>query len=263
DLAQLHVDDKYDPARMFYFRRVLLPALRRMTRLVAVSEATKRDLETVIPSSGPPITVIPNGVDYERFERKEDGREGIARKATGLTGNFLLYASRLEHPGKNHLRLVRAFARSQARHDHILALAGKDWGAEGMLREEAERLQVADRIKFLGFVPDEILPGLVAAASAVIMVGLHEGFGLPALEALAAGRPVCASTTGALPEVVGPHAVLCDPFDEASIEKALDQILGNDALREKIMRAGPIWAKERSWDRTAEGLLRECQAAVP
>jgi len=105
-------------------------------------------------------------------------------------------------------------------------------------------------------VADEVLPGLVAGADAVVMVGLHEGFGLPALEALASGRPVVASRSGALPEVVGPLSASCDPWDEGSIKEALDRALTDEALLRRARLDGPAWAARFSWESTADSLFQ-------
>lgn len=265
DLAQLHVPAKYDALRMFYVRRVVIAALGTATVLVAVSGATARDLRHALGRRSPPIRVVPNGVEHERFAPSTgdaDPRVAAARAHTGIVGPYLLYAARLEHPGKNHLRLVRAFASSRARDTHVLALAGGDWGAREQILELVDRRGLADRVKLLGFVPDEILPGLVAGADAVAMLGLHEGFGLPALEALAAGRPVLASRTGALPEVVGSLAALCDPHDDASVRDALERALFDEALRARAHAEGPDWARSHDWQRTADGVLDACREAV-
>ena len=133
------------------------------------------------------------------------------RAQTGLEGPYLLYLSRLEHPGKNHLRLLQAYAESPVRHTHRLALVGPDWGAGHRIQLEIQRLNLEDRVRIVGYVGDEHVPGLISEATAVIAVGLREGFGLPALEALAMGRPVVVSNTGALPEVVGELGILCIP----------------------------------------------------
>jgi len=93
-------------------------------------------------------------------------------------------------------------------------------------------------------------------------VGLFEGFGLPALEALAAGRPVLASSTGALPEVVGDLAALCDPLDESAIEAAIEHALFDPALRARAATEGPRWARARDWQRTADGVLAACEEAL-
>ncbi len=263
DLAQLRVPEKFDPLRMFYARRVLPGALRTATQLVAVSEATRRDLCGALHLGQDRVRLVPNGVDAARFLPAGDDDERIdrARVATGLCGPYLLYMSRLEHPGKNHLRLLRAFAHSAAARTHRLALAGADFGAAAAVRAEIARLRLGDRVAVLGFVADDLLPGLVAGASAVAMVGLYEGFGLPALEAIAAGRPVVASATGALPEVVGRFAAMCDPLSVGSISAALDRAITDPDLRASVAADGPAWAAARGWDRTATGVLDACFAA--
>jgi glycosyltransferase involved in cell wall biosynthesis len=258
DLAQLHVSGKYDALRMVYLRHVLLRALRHADRLVAVSAATQRDVTTAL--AGARVDVIPNGVDASRFAPPSEGdaRVAAARATHGLDGRYLVYLARLEHPGKNHLRLLRAFAASQARETTTLVLAGKDWGARARIEEERARLGLEQRVRLLGFVPDAEVPGLVAGAEVVIQVGLHEGFGLPALEALSAGRALVASTTGALPEVTGGLAAMADPLDEGSIARALDRALQDVRLRERAAREGPVWARHFGWENTASGLFEAC-----
>lgn len=258
DLAQLHVQGKYDPLRMAYLRHVLLRALGRANRLVAVSAATQRDLAAAL--SGARVDVVPNGVDAARFSppREGDPRVAAVRQAHGLSGRYMVYLARLEHPGKNHLRLLRAFAASQARETTTLVLAGKDWGARARIEQERDRLGLGDRVRLLGFVPDDDVPGLVAGAEVVIQLGLHEGFGLPALEALATGRALVASTTGALPEVTGGLAAMADPFDEGAIARALDRSLQDTTLRARAALQGPAWARNFGWDSTASGLFEAC-----
>jgi glycosyltransferase involved in cell wall biosynthesis len=263
DLAQLTVRGKYDALRMAYVRYAVMSALRRASVLVAVSNATRDDLATSLGRPPQSIRVVPNGVDADRFRPmgRRDPRVLEALSAHSIHAPYLLYVSRLEHPGKNHLRLIRAFARCAVRPTHELLLVGADWGALEAIEAVAAEEGVADRVRWLGFVPDHELPALTAAADAVVMVGLREGFGLPALEAIAAGRPVCASNTGALPEVVGPHARLCDPEDERSIGDALEAVVMDGALRQRAREDGPAWAAARGWQATAEGLYEACRVA--
>lgn len=265
DLAQLRVERKYDRLRMFYFHRVLLPAFRKPNRLVAVSAATRQDLVHTLGLAEDRIRVVYNGVNAELFRTIAPDSDQVvaARRAFGLEGRpYLLYPARLEHPGKNHVRLLKAFAASGLAATHTLALTGADWGAGEMLRGLAAALRLEQSVKFLGFVSAAQLPGLVAGADAVLMLGLHEGFGLPALEGLSAGRPVCVSRTGALPEVVGPLGVQCDPLDETAISAALLQVTRDDTIRQRCALEGPTWADRFSWRRTAQGLLEACREAV-
>jgi glycosyltransferase involved in cell wall biosynthesis len=260
DLANLHVPGKYDALRMAYLRWVMLGALRSADVIVAVSGATRADL---VHALGPrhDVRVVGNGVDTRRFVPRPPGDPEVAaaRARAGLPGPYLLYPSRLEHPGKNHLRLLRAFAASGLARTHVLALSGADWGAGPAIQAERARLGLGDAVRLLGWISDRDMPALVAAAAAVIMAGLHEGFGLPALEALAAGRRVAVSSTGALPEVVGELGVLFDPLDEGSIARALGRAVEPSP---EIATAGPRWAAARSWERTAAGLLDACREAI-
>lgn len=264
DLAQLKVDQKYDPLRMFYLRYAVVGALRSATELVTVSAATRVDLAKVLARDPSTISVVLNGVDADRFHPATEGdpRVSAARGKHQLSKPYVLYLSRLEHPGKNHVRLVEAFARSGLAETHELVLAGGDWGAQELIEARVRELEIAPSVRLLGYVDDESVPGLMAGAEAVAMVGLHEGFGLPALEALAAGRPVCVSNTGALPEVVGDLGSLCDPLDVEAMTKALRVAVTDADYRARVGREGPGYARERGWDATARGLIDACDRAL-
>ncbi len=263
DLAQIRVAGKFDWLRMLYARQVMTRAFLRATELVAVSRATRVDLCEALSVGAERIRVVLNGVDAKRFAlAPDDPRIAQARAAHGLEGSYLLYPARLEHPGKNHLRLLRAFAACAEARGHTLVLSGADFGAAGRIDAEIARLELTGRVKRLGYVEEPELPALVAGADAIAMVGLYEGFGLPALEALAAGRPLFAANTGALPEVAGGLAALCDPLSEGSIAGAMGRALTDPALRARAAAEGPDWAAARSWDKTAAGLLEACDSAV-
>jgi glycosyltransferase involved in cell wall biosynthesis len=263
DLAQLRVKGKYDRARMTYVEHVLLPSLRRAHSLVAVSAATRADVEEHVTAHTDSTRVVPNGVDYERFVPKQLCCASIerARSHLELNGPYLLYLSRLELPAKNHLRLLEAFAASSARHTHTLLLAGADWGGRAAIEATVDRLDIRDRVRLLGFVDDELIPALVAGAEAVAMVGLFEGFGLPALEALSCGVPVVVSSTGALPEVVGTLGLLAEPTSTRAIRDALERAVGDEAHRRRVLVEGPSWARAHGWEASAAALLDTCRAA--
>lgn len=264
DLAQFHIPHKYDALRMFYVKRVLTAALRTASELVAVSEATRKDVVWGLGCSRERVRVVYNGVDTQLFApaERESSPVADARRAAGLSRPYLLYASRLEHPGKNHVRLLRAFAGSRLRNSHQLVLVGSDWGAGARIRADVARLGLENAVRLPGYVDDEMLAGLVAGADAVLVVGIHEGFGLPALEGLASGRPVVASQTGAALESVGEFGVPCDPGDEASLRAALERVVTDMVLRERAAAEGPAWAARWSWDETARGLLDACFSAA-
>ncbi|MCU0654388.1 MAG: glycosyltransferase family 4 protein [Polyangiaceae bacterium] len=250
DLAAQLVDGKYDRFRAAYARHLVAPALARARRLVAISQATRRDLCDVTHRPEDQVEVVPNGVDCARFH------PGVPPHREDQP--YLLYTSRLEHPGKNHRRLLEAFARSSLARSHRLLLAGGDWGARALLEASAEALGVSAQVRFLGRVPDEQLPGLTAGATAAIMVGLREGFGLPVLEALACGVPVLVARAGALPEVAGDLGVLCEPHDTADMARGLERAALDPDVRRRVASLGPPYARSFSWESAGQRLARIC-----
>lgn len=264
DLGQLTVTDKYDPLRMFYFKQIALRLIKSSARQVAISRSTRDEMAGALGIAKDSIPVVPNGVNYDRFAPLEDSdpRVAAARASTGLSEPYLLYPARLEHPAKNHLRLLEAFAHSSLKDTHLLALSGGDWGGKALIEKHARELRIESRVRLLGYVAEEHLPGLIAGAEVIIMVGLTEGFGLPALEGLASGRAICAANAGALPEVVGSLAALCDPMNPASIGEALERAAGDAELRQRCASEGPGWAKKWGWDVTARGLVDVCLDAA-
>lgn len=264
DLAQVHVRGKYDALRMTYLRHVLLRALPKADVLVAISRATQKDLVAHTAATEGDVRIVPNGVDLERFQPMAAEGDAVtaARGRHGLDRPYLLYLARLEHPGKNHLRLLEAFAQSGLAATTTLALAGADWGAEQLVRDKVAELGIGDSVKRLGFIADADVAPLIAGSRAIVMVGLCEGFGLPALEALAMGIPVIASTTGALPEVAGKLASYCDPHHASSIEMALREAVTDPWVRTRAATEGPRWASSRGWSETARGLYEACGQAL-
>lgn len=252
DLAAHLVPGKFDLLHALYARLLVAPTLARTHRLVAISQATRLDLCRVTGLPQDRIELIPNGVDSSRFSPEVPPHHEDFP--------YLLYTSRLEHPGKNHLRLLQAFALSRASRSHRLLLAGQDWGALPMLSRAADDLGLRDRVSFLGRVHDDLLPGLVAGASASIMVGLREGFGLPVLEALACGVPVLIARAGALPEVAGSLGVTCDPMAPEDIARGLDEVCFDPAPRELARRFGPPRARSFSWASAGRRLAELCLA---
>jgi glycosyltransferase involved in cell wall biosynthesis len=264
DLAPFHLRGKYDPARMFYGRVVVRALARRQDRIIAVSQNTAQDLQRFFGLRPARIDVILNGLDHSRFN---PGDPVAARDETAkrwqLNRPYLLYVSRLEHPGKNHVRLIEAFSRFKAAtgSDWLLALGGSDWHGAEVIHQAAGRSAVRDDIRFLGYVPDADLPVLYRSASAAVYPSLFEGFGFPPVEAMACGCPVLSSRRGALGEVVGEAAGLLDPEDISQMKSALTRIAAEPALRQELRAAGLSNAQRFNWEQNAAQVLR-CYAQV-
>ncbi len=279
DLAQLHMPDKYDRMRMLYFQKFILRGLEKQSRLVAISQATRRDLSVALNLDETDIRVVYNGVDASVFARDQASEVNVQQavqrafyKAKGVPAlesvrkiarqPYFYYPARFEHPSKNHFRLLEAFSTSGLNKSHQLFLSGADWGAEEELKKYARELRLDDSVHFCGFLPKEDVPLLIQGAQAVVMAGLHEGFGLPALEALAAGVPSCVAAAGALPEVVGHLGVQFNPQQTESIAAALKQVANDNAIGELAQQEGPLWAAGFSWQQTAKELVQECRSAL-
>jgi len=243
---------------MFYGRVVARRLARRQDRLIAVSRATAGDIHRHFQVPPEKIEVIPNGIDHSRFQpgNAAAAKAWIAARH-GVTRPFFLYVARLEHPAKNHVRLVEAFARfkRESRSEWQLVLGGSDWHGAEFIHDAIRRSACARDIRCLGFVSDAELPQWYQAADAFVFPSLFEGFGLPPLEAMACGCPVACSGRGALGEVVGEAAARMDPEDIGMMQHQLARLAGDGAWRAALRTAGLKQAQGFDWARTAAATL--------
>lgn len=251
------------PWRHRWAVRLLLPgALRRATRVIAVSEATRREVLERYRIPAGRVAVVPEAAD-PRFAPAPPADRARVRARYGLVGVYVLFVGLLE-PKKNLGTLFRAVARlreADGFRTATLAIAGAPgWGLPD-LAAEATRLGVGDVVRLLGPVPDEDLPALYGEALAFVFPSLWEGFGLPVLEAMAAGAPVIATCRGAVPEVAGDAALLVEP-EVGPLADALARLLDDPGLRERLREAGLRRARAFSWERAAAETLAVYRAAL-
>jgi glycosyltransferase involved in cell wall biosynthesis len=225
----------------------LRTAQRRAARIadavIAVSERTRADvLERYGLSPSKSISVVYNGVDHARFRPFAVDAEAVARQF-GVRHPFILCVGSLM-PWRNAPRLLRAAARLR----FGLLFVGRDiWGSDPTQRLAAENGWTWAR--FAGYVPDDELPAVYAAARVFAYPSLYEGFGIPPLEAMACGTPVVASTAGALPEVLGDAALLVDAYDESALAEALQAAAEDHG---ELRRRGLARAAHYSWKKAAD-----------
>ncbi len=250
-LAMAHVFPWYNR----WYNQLLVPAFcRSASALITHTEIGREDC-VMMGARPETITVIPHGVDtYLRPASAEAKRALTAR--LGLTRPYILFLGGIT-PLKNIGNLLRAFGRLAQSHDVDLVLAGfKRWSFESELAPIAE-LGLQDRVKYVGYVPDEDLAALYSAAECLALPSWYEGFGIPIVEAMSCGTPVVTSGgRHAAPEVAGGAAVLVDPADPASIATGLSQVLDDPALRKELIAKGLVRGPQFDWDvtgrRTAE-----------
>jgi glycosyltransferase involved in cell wall biosynthesis len=226
-------------------------AARRASRILTVSEASKRDILHFFNVPERKIVVIPNAFD-ERFAAEPPPDEvQRVRERFQLDTRYLLYAGNIK-PHKNVVRLIEAFAivRQERAEPLKLLIIGDEISKHAALRRAVHRHQLHKYVRFLGFVPDQTLAILYRLAAVFVFPSLYEGFGLPPLEAMASGTPVVTSNVSSLPEVVGDAAVLVDPYQAASIAEGIARVLGDDSLRRDMIQRGLARAKQFSWERS-------------
>lgn len=231
-----------------FWRLLLWAAARRSALLVAVSKTTAADLVRYYDIAPAKIRVIPHGVE-EQF--LEVGRERKTRRCEP----FILSVSTL-HPHKNLDRLVRVFARFRAtRPEYRLVLAGLRGFHAAAVEDAIAETALTGAVRLTGWIPRAELYGLYRAAAAFIYPSLFEGFGLPVLEALAAGIPTACSDIEPLRSLAEGAALLFDPNDDEAILGAMERLLSDEALRASLAAAGPERARRYSWRTTAEATL--------
>lgn len=236
--------------------------LRRAAKIFAVSKFTKSEVEKVFGISSRHIEVVYNAID-ERFLRghaTEQDRQMLAERYL-INQPFLLYVGRIS-PHKNVVRIIEAFSALKAALDKEgkypglkLIIIGDELSKHPDLRRTVIRGGVQNDVRFMGFVPIEVLRIFYDAAKVFVFPSLYEGFGLPPVEAMAHGTPVVTSNTSSLPEVVGSAAVLVNPENVFEIMRALHRVLVDQALREKLKQRGYAQAQKFSWDASAEQLI--------
>ncbi len=255
DLSQYHIPEKYDKLRMFYIKQVIPHYLKKAPHILAISENTKNDMLRHYQMDPNRIKVNYNGYDPSKLVASVT--EEDIRTKYGIEHPYMLYIARIEHPGKNHLNLIKAFELLQdsACGNYDLVLAGGAWNGSEVVTTYAENSKAAERIKFLGFVPNQDLAALYRHAKLYVFPSFYEGFGIPMLEAMSCGIPVICSNRSSLPEIGG-HAILSfDPDYPADIAAKIIKVLSDPHLAEVMVERGLQRASLFSWERHIQILL--------
>jgi glycosyltransferase involved in cell wall biosynthesis len=230
--------------------RLLVPwAARRSERVIADSLNTREDLVKLVGVARERVDVVPLGIGAMR--RDDPVAEPELRARLKLGERRVLLSLSAKRPHKNLAALIGALALISAERRPLLVLPGYPTDHEIELREHARRAGVAEDVRFLGWLAEPEIEGLWRVADAFVFPSLYEGFGLPVLEAMARGVPVACSNASSLPEVAGDAALLFDPNVEADIAGALERLLGDPVLSERLRRAGRERAREFTWERSA------------
>jgi glycosyltransferase involved in cell wall biosynthesis len=252
--------------RRYRFRR----GLARARRVIAVSDATRRDVENMMGIAPQRIVRVYNAPDpgfYDLSGHSHEDHQRILERYQ-IQHPFLLYAGNVRRH-KNVPRLVEAFAVLRGQlcdhpkyNDLRLVIIGDTISQHPGVRQAVIKSRVEQAVRFLGFVPFDTLRCFYESAAAFVFPSRYEGFGLPPLEAMACGTPVVTSNVSSLPEVVGDAAVLVNPENVFDIARGVREALLNESLRAELIQRGRVQAARFSWERTARAVLEIYQEAA-
>lgn len=236
--------------------RVVLPdSLRNLDRVIAVSNWVKGELINVAGVSESRIEVVPNGIDLHAFYPRPRNEESVVLiQPFSFRRPYVLYVSRIDHPVKNHIKLIEAFGifKERTRYPHRLVLAGSEKNRAAEVYKYAAASKYKTDIFFTGHFPIKSLPELYSGADFVVFPSRYEGFGLGVLEAMASGVPVACARSASLPETAEHAALYFDPDDAEDMADRMVTITSNRDIYRECRELGLERARSFSWERCAE-----------
>jgi glycosyltransferase involved in cell wall biosynthesis len=252
DVRFAHLPQTYPRLRLWFLRSVLASSLKRASRIIAISEDTKTDLVKLWNVREEKVDVVHIAADA-RFSSIVDSEAlDRVRQTYNLGNRFILCVGHLE-PRKNLTRLVSAYCKLRAQNtlDHKLVILGRPTFGFDTFLESLKASPYSADISLTGYVPDVDLPAIYALADLLTFPSLHEGFGIPVLEAMAIGTPVVTSNVSAMPEVAGDAAMLVDPYSTDSIANGIAAVLNDNALRDRLIQRGLVRARHFAAEKSA------------
>ena len=239
-------------ARRLFFPTAMRISARQADAIITVSESTRQDAIRLLAIDPGKIFTAQLGVDPSFRTINDLGEKSRVIAKYNLPERFILYLGTIE-PRKNLPILIRAYRQLlNSGTSHKLVLVGKyGWMYEDVL-DLVDELGLEDKVFFAGYVPQDDLPLVYNLASLFVYPTIYEGFGLPALEAMACGVPVITSQIASLPEIVGDAGILIPVNNVEALSEAMSRVLGDSTLREKLIKDGQLRSTKFSWDRTAQ-----------
>lgn len=245
DLAPIEFPKKYGFFRYVYHRYFLLRLIFRSEWIITVSNTTKQQLVKLTGYPQEKISTIYLGVNRSKFHPHQ-------HEKNPLPYPYLFFPSRIEHPAKNHIMLIKAFQGLITEMPHHLLFAGADWNGAEEVKKYVNFAGLSDRVHFLGFVDDKEFTRLLSSASLMIFPSLFEGFGLPLIEAMATKVPVACSDIPIFREIANSHAIFFNPRKIDSIQQGIRSGL---KVPEEKLHDALLYSHKFNWKSTAEHTL--------
>ncbi len=247
--------------RRWIYKLVITNAVRISKKVITVSQNTKQDVVRLFRIAPEKITAIWNGLTTDFHPCRTEEHHAVRQKFQ-LSQDFLLYTG-VWREHKNLVRLLRSFSDVQKQFPNVqLVITGKKDPHYPEVLKTVETLALQKSVRFVGLVDFEDLKKLYSAATLYVFPSLYEGFGLPPLEAMAAGTPVVASRVSAIPEVCGDAAEYFDPYNVVDMTEVIKTVLATSEKQKELTQKGFERIKLFSWDRAAEETLKILQEAV-
>ena len=247
---------------LFYLRVMLRSALRRSRVVITVSRTSRRDLINLFSADPGRLVVVANGVDPGLGARPSPAEVEALKEFYGLQAPLVAVVAN-DKPHKNLDVVLRSYHLAVRRHripGQLVFVGGVE--PSSRLAARADRLGLTDRVRFLGRVPQSHLRALYHVAAVLLHISLYEGFGLPVLEAMGAGLPVVTSNVGAMRELGEDAARLVNPLDVDEVAGAIEQVLVDDPLRQRMVEAGRRRAERMTWERTVDKTIEAYRRAL-
>jgi glycosyltransferase involved in cell wall biosynthesis len=238
---------------------ILPDSLRRLDRIIAVSEWVKRELIEKARIKENRIEVVPNGIDHMSFYPRQRNEESVLLiQPFSFRRPYVLCVLRIDYPIKNHIKLIEAFGifKEKTKYPHRLVLAGGDSNNADLVKEAASASVWRNDIFFTGYFPLKSLPELYAGADFTVIPSMYEGFGMGALEAMACGVPVLCARAASFPETAEHAALYFDPVNAEDMADRMITISTDHEIYNECRQFGLERAKSFSWDRCVERTLQ-------
>jgi glycosyltransferase involved in cell wall biosynthesis len=251
DLIPLKFEKEHSKKLRFYYKHILPRSLKKTSRIVAISEAVKKDILAYFPFiSGNKIEVIYNGYEKNIFNNVKPAAAGEFKTKLGID-NYILYVGRLSEV-KNTMSLIKAFGLAANKTDVNLLIVGRDEsGIIPQAKKYAEDGKFSERIKFIDYMAEEDLANAYRSARLFVFPSYSEGFGLPLVEAMASGVPAVISRIPSLTEIAGGAAIIFDPDNYSELSEKILLLLNDEKIYNDCRAKGLERAKVFDWDQTA------------
>lgn len=263
DLSWMRYPQTHPRERVRWLERGVPRAIARADAIIVDAEFTKRELQEAFGVAPSRVSVIPLGV-ADAFRPRTPAQTRVSLSGFDLAhGRYLLTLGTME-PRKNIAHVLAAYAALPARlrERYPLVVAGARGWRAGVLTRRLQAMSARGEVRFMGHVPDAALPDLYAGAALFVFPSFYEGFGLPPLEAMASGAPVLVSNRASLPEIVGEAGIPIDPDRPEETREAIERVLDDDALRERLSVLGRQRAARFTWEACALGTLGVYRAMI-